>query len=506
MCLSLFVLTGLSSCGKGAIESRALTLSREITTPVGCQEPSAVRDRLWNSLYQEASAYSNLPEAVAVSKSLRATGRPTEIVEIYVGLYHEITTAIGSSEESPGKFAPPEERRQYLLKRLAELELGDRTTPEKVIEQDRIEARLSRLEKGHAAECPAPPPNPVPPTTPDSPDANADAVSLFEDFRQNYAPAVYGAYKIMSVGYQSCSLLDLAPLTSSTPTIEGIEIVGTHPSGGNQREVTSASEVLKTNPYYSVGRMTPSGSCLPEQENPLIYDFGGKPYVSSNTSMEFDLFRNGGSGTTALGIDCSALVSGALLTSGLKLKKTASAKAYQVGGVSSSMLMNPAANGLSCLSRRSSIQPGDTLKPGDIIVQSGHVVMVDQVGPDPFGISGILKSEDCTAAKLPASRFSFSIIQSSASLGGIGLNRFKAASYLGGNSSMRNGLVEYAVAHCKAKFGVTATVSSSSTAALVRHIGGTQCTDQRVGVKYSSCMKDCATRGARSLASVKAGY
>lgn len=493
VCVSLVVLTGLSSCGKKPAENRALTLGEEITTPpTGCQADSAIRDRLWNSLYREAATYTNLP------KSIRTTDHPTGVVKVYGELYTDIITAIESSEESPSKFAHPEERRQHLLKRLAELELGDRTTSQKSIEQDRIEARFSLLEKMNAAECPAPDPTSEPEPT----DINADSVSLFEEFRQNYAPAVYGAYKIMSVGYQSCSLLDIAPLTSSTPWVEGIEVVGTHPAGGKQREVTSASDVLKTNPYYSVGRMTPTGACLPEQENPLIYDFGGKPYVSSNTSMEFDLFRNGGSGTAALGIDCSGLVSGALLASGLKLKKTASAKAYQVSGVSSSMLMDPAGNGLSCLSRRSTIQPGDTLLPGDIIAQSGHVVMVDQVGTDPFGISRITKIEDCTTTNLPSSRFSFSILQSSPSLGGIGMNRFTAASYLGGNTSMRNGLVEYAVAHCKAKFGTTAPLSSSVTAALIRHIGGTLCTDQRVGVKYSSCMKDCATRGSRSLASV----
>lgn len=502
----------LTACGAGSVMERANSLSGRLNEPVGCST-NAVRDGFFKALYDEVAMTNELPppdfmrEGLANSPTPKSSALRAEqpLSDAYANFYAEIYVAAETPEHQK---LEGEARKQALLTTLAEIELGDRTTPEKAAIQSRIAKSFRDFEvenekpsviAHNASDCIPTSPDQSTPTTPAAPnapstpvivDARADSVPLFEKFRKNFVSPVYGAYKVLSVAYQSCSVLDIAPMTNNSRRMEGIVIDGTHPSGGYQRTIASATSVMKSNAYYST-RTGPAGSCFPEQKNPLIYDFGGKPYVASTSAMEIDLFKNGGSGSVALGIDCSGYVSSALLVSGLKLKKEASSKAYQIGGVNSYMLMDPENNGLSCISRQKSISNGATLNPGDIIAQAGHVVMVDQVGTDPFGIARITRAVDCTAAQLPSSRFNFTITQSSASLGGIGLNRFKISDFLAGDSSMRNGMVQYAVAHCKAKFGITSTIPVTNPAAIVRHLGTAQCQDTKVTVKYSSCMNSC---------------
>jgi len=223
----------------------------------------------------------------------------------------------------------------------------------------------------------------------------------------------------------------------------------------------------------------------------LIYDYGGKPYASSALGSSIDLFRNAGSGTSALGVDCSGFVTTSVLAGGLRLKQNVSSKPPQSGGVNAAMYANPAGNGLSCFERVAS-HPTQNLRSGDLIANTGHVVMVDQVGADPFGIAGAKTATACD--QVTAARFSFTIIQSSPSKGGIGMNRYRAADYLAGSSSMRSGLEAYARSFCRVRLGLDSpsTLASSSKAVVVRHIGGPACTDSRIPLAGEACLRSCA--------------
>lgn len=513
---ALLAATALTACGRAAPEDRTQALVSMITEPVGCSAAVA-RDRFWQSLYDEANDVSDLPPPSLMAKGFETFSLPNSVSSVapealsnaysslYAGVYEAATT-------TKGLFLVPEnteERRQLLIQKLAEMELGDRTTPEKEAVQDALDAQFANLAELNAHEdiaavnpslCAAPSTGitPVPgkpaSSVPGMVDAKIDAVPIFQEFAENYPGALAGAYKVMSVGYQSCNLLDSGTLNSKSVNVAGIVTNGRNTeNGGILRKVTSVASLLKTNPYYST-RITPSESCFTEQKNPLIYDYGGKPGFTSAKPLEMNLFVNSGTGSAALGIDCSGYISSALLVSGLRLKSGVSSKVAQTHGVSATMMMGPERNGLSCLASQNTITEKSQLLPGDIIAQSGHVVMVDTVGADPFGISRVKSVASCTAANLSSAGFNFTITQSSPSKGGIGMNRFRAADYLAGNSSMRSGLVEYAVAHCKAKFGLTATIPATAAAKVVRHKGTASCKDTRIEVKYASCLKNCALR------------
>lgn len=512
--------SALTACGGASPGGRTEALVSMITKPVGCSSAVA-RDHFWQSLYDEANEFSDLPAPSLMARGFQAfqlpnsisTVAPDELSNAYSALYTGVYEAATSNK---GLILVPEnaeERRQLLIQQLAEMELGDRTTPEKEILQNALDARFARLENLNAREdiaavnsslCSAPIPNPTPGMTPapgqppapntDAVDVGTDSVPLFQEFREKYPAPLSGAYKVMSVGYQSCNVLDPTAFNAKSPNVAGITKNGTLPNGGVYRSISSVSDLMKTNPYY-YSRVTPSGSCFTEQKNPLIYDYGGKPAFTSAKPLELNLYSNAGTGSPALGIDCSGYISSALLVSGLRLKSGVSSKVAQTHGVSATMMMGPEKNGLSCLSSQDTITAKSQLLPGDIIAQSGHVVMVDSVGADPFGISAVKTAASCTSANLPYANFNFTITQSSPSKGGIGMNRYRVADYLATNSPMRGGLMQYAIAHCKAKFGTTATIPTTATAKVVRHKGTASCKDVRIEVKYSSCLKDCARRG-----------
>ncbi|HEX4926056.1 MAG TPA: hypothetical protein VFV50_18325, partial [Bdellovibrionales bacterium] len=291
------------------------------------------------------------------------------------------------------------------------------------------------------------------------------------------------------VSYQSCQAQSQPALTDDVGDVRGISIIGDHPAGGKKRVISDLNAYVSSN-YYLKAITETSNRCLPIKKNPLIYDFGGKPHANSAENSKLDFFKNAGSGTETLGVDCSGFVFSALATSGLKLKKDGRLKAISVFGVSARMYMAPKENGLTCI-EPVKLTATNVLRRGDIIAQSGHVVMVDTAGADPFSVGGIEKAEDCTGARLSPRRFDFVIVQSSPTKGGIGINKIRAADYLQENTKMANGLREYAVAACKARFGVSHTVKTTD-AVIVRHAGTSECMDTRVPLQNEECVASCS--------------
>jgi hypothetical protein len=473
----LALMAVLAGCGKSSVNA---TVAQAVVDSPNCLTG---QDHLWSELYRQVEESGALPAATEIESEVRSLARTSDQADSLVAAYSAI------AHET--RFLS----REAALVRLAQMEIGDRTTEEKSASQNEIEAKLANALASSVTALGACPTKPSPPGTPPAP-GSADSIPLFEAWRTTVPASLYGAYKTLSVGYQSCNAVALPALSLSIAAISGVTVTGNHVSGtGLTREVTDAAAVYRTNPFYS-GRRSPASGCFTAPDSPLIYDYGGKPYTTTAGST-IDLTRNAGSGTDALGIDCSGFVTTSVLAGGLRLKQNVSSKAAQSGGVSASMFADPSGNGLTCFNRLASTKTED-LRSGDIIANTGHVVLVDKVNADPFGIAGAKTAADCD--KVTASNFKFTIIQSSASKGGIGMNRYLASDFLAGYSAMNSGLVAYAKSFCRVRLGLdpVTTLANTSKAVVIRNQGGAACTDTRIALTGESCLQGCGSVMASS--------
>jgi len=301
--------------------------------------------------------------------------------------------------------------------------------------------------------------------------------------------AAWGAKWSIATAYQSCSAHDQLPLNAQSPAIKGVTVVGTHSSGtGSVREISSLEQLQNTQPYLK-DTLTYQ-QCFDIYSNPLIYDYGGKPYATTQDESELNFFKDAGNGSNELGIDCSGFVFSSLATSGLKLKANRNLKAIDAWSWNSASYINPQENGLTCLNRIS-ISPDLSLKQGDIVAINGHIFIISQIGQDPFGIKNIISSADCST-KINYKNFDFIIAQSSSSKGGIGLNYFKGSDYLATESTFRSGFIEYAKSACLAKVQLKTITPKLNDFSIVRHLGTPECMSKRIPLTHESCISRCS--------------
>lgn len=457
--LFLSFLCLLGSCGKlhsqnklHALKiSETLLQNNEPPPGTGC---SLASTSFWDALYQSIKETQSLP---ILPEEMQQTLSPSS-KRLYSIIFNEINFLSTQNDK---------------IKRLTEMQLGDQTTPEKMYTQIKIEESLKVVfkKRDFLIQQNCSPENPKLPIS-------------------SLHPALLGMYKTMSVGYQSCNAIQLPLLNRSLPNIEGVLVTGTHPSGsGLVRTITDSKKVFQTNPYYSK-RISPLVSCFPNsaasESFPLIYDFGGKPFASSD--RELNLFQNEGSGSNALGIDCSGFVSSGILVGGLRLKKNTPNRAYFTSGVNSQMFSDPQKNGLTCL--KPIENNAQMIQPGDLLAFDGHVIMIDQVSDDPFSIKRFKSIQECIPQNINEKSFQFSIIQSSPVFGGLGMNRMPASEYFREDGSMKNALIQYGISYCKAIFG-TKEVFPKWSATLVRHTGESGCMESPIDLKYENCLKQC---------------
>jgi len=378
------------------------------------------------------------------------------------------------------------------LETLTNLEMGARDTPAKAELQDRIRAKFAEIEKFAsdallAHSCP-PPAAPVPETSQEPPATQPG--TIFDVWRETQHPVVYGALKSFATSYQSCDVGFSSAITSSTKDVKGISIVGTHPNGvGKQRVISNLDALINSHPYLS-NYIRPADTCFNVLRNPMIYDYGGKPYADNSLDSELNFFRDAGTGTSALGTDCSGFVYSALASAGLKLKESGRLKAINVMGVPASMYMKPQENGLTCFDY-AAFDREQNIRPGDILASSGHIFIVEDVGPDPLGIGWIKNEANCTTSNIDVSKFDFTILHSSPVKGGIGILRMRAADYLKDGGSMTTAMIQHAVNACLAKTKKTKIVTRSSSASLVRHKGTAECLDRPIRLTYEDCLARC---------------
>lgn len=297
---------------------------------------------------------------------------------------------------------------------------------------------------------------------------------------------VAGMSNVISTAYQSCKAIQIAPITGSTPSVSGItRLAQNHSDGvGGRRVVGNLSLVQQTHPYIKVAGTNTSSSCFDVNRNPLIYDYGGEPSVASNT---LSFFKDAGSGTSVLGVDCSALVSSAAAVGGLRYKPGVDNKAIFIRQ-SSGKFIDATASGFTCY-KNIPVSKTETIKPGDIAAVSGHVVMVDSVGADPFGIKKLTNVSQCSA--LNVKNFDFVVAQSSPSKNGIGINRFVAKDYLPESAKMTAMFVGIGTAACKAYFQNTTSTPKSSAWGIIRHKGTSECLAPKIQMAGQSCVSSC---------------
>ncbi len=301
--------------------------------------------------------------------------------------------------------------------------------------------------------------------------------------------AVFGERWAFATAYQSCNTLRLPAMTNQTPDVSGIEIVGTHKDKvGKKRLIGNLAQVQKSHYYIKDVQNYPQG-CFNVRQNPLIYDYGGKPYTTTAADSPINLFKNGGDGTSVLGIDCSGFVFTSFAVAGLKMQEGRALKASDAEAWSSYTYVEPQKNGLTCLDKIT-VTPTANLKAGDVVAIAGHVFMIDRVGSDPFGISKTKSVSDCS--KMNANRFDFVIAQSSNSKNGLGINHYQASDYLAAKDGViRQGLEKYASYACQAYYNKRNYLPNLGTLSVVRHKGTKACMATRVKLTNESCIQSC---------------
>ena len=215
-------------------------------------------------------------------------------------------------------------------------------------------------------------------------------IQLFYSLKQRYSPLIYGALKVMSTAYQSCSTLKL-PLMPLEHETQGVNIYATYPgnSAGYLREIFDLQAVIQSHYYISQIQRPNSNSCFNVRATPMIYDFGGKP-APHHTSI--NLFKDSGRGSAVLGLDCSGFAATAMAAAGLRFKHNMPIRPIHVQGINANMFKNAKQYQLSCL-KQQDISLHNPLQAGDIIASSSHVAIVDQVGEDPFHLNFTLLQE-----------------------------------------------------------------------------------------------------------------
>lgn len=475
----------VSACAP--VGKTAQMVANQAMQNIGCK---ASQSEMWNSLYRIAEEGSAFPDAEDLKSALLDAGEAQRLsganfsryVDAFVGNY--ATTIDGIK----AKFDPQDP--QAWRKALAEMEVGIRVTDLHAELTEQITASLAKLDAAETAldaKCG------VDEGAISTPlDANPASGTLWDQLKKaQITPEVYGARRVLAVAYQSCDAANLEPMTAATPKVKGITKIGTRPDGGQIRKISSVSDLNASDYYYHNLNLARS-SCFNVHNDPLIYNFGGKPYATVKDQSKIDLFTRVNTGGPSLGIDCSGYVASALALGGLKMdpdpKKPL--KATQIGEIPSVAFKDPQINGLRCL-QKISVDAKTSILPGDIAAIKGHVIMIESIGADPLAIKNIKSGADCTSANIHPANFDFVIAQSAPIKEGIGISLIRGADYMPESKTIRDGLLAYAVAACRARFGLAANLNSPNLS-IVRHAKTPECLAPKpLVMAHEDCIDSC---------------
>ena len=306
---------------------------------------------------------------------------------------------------------------------------------------------------------------------------------LLAHMKQSLHPLVYGSRKVMMVSYQSCDVLNMPLVPEGYSGLSGIS----EQSSGNRtvRNISSLRQ-LQNSHYYLKNLRQPARQCFNIKKSPLIYDYGGKPYVTQYPFPTINLFKNAGSGSESLGIDCSGFVLTAMASAGLRAQENKDLKGVHISGLSSFNFRKPAER-LNCF-RMINSSYSSPLLSGDVIASLGHVLIVDQVSRDPFGLSQIESVSQCS--RISKEMFNFSVIQSSSSFNGMGINRVHIQRMQ--QASLIEGLESYASQLCYRKFNQRVSKKDYGIT-ILRHLLSKECQEDEIYLEGQSCLFQCST-------------
>ena len=315
---------------------------------------------------------------------------------------------------------------------------------------------------------------------------NIDSAFLLE-MRSSLHPVVYGARKVMTTAYQSCQVLQLPLISHSYSGVQGILKRASRSGNHYIRNIADLSKVNRTH-YYLQSQNSSSDQCLDISKKPLIFDYGGKPLVNQLPYPTINLFRNAGSGSRVLGLDCSGFVLSALASAGLRVQKNKPIRGFHISGISS-WDFRRASRRLSCFKK---VNPAfkNPIAPGDIIASNGHVLIVDQVSNDPLGLFQKKSRRQCSFSKISSQQFNFSAIQSSAIFNGIGINRIHIRDI--DHPQMLKGLRKFASYSCYKKFGRKSS-NNRSDVTILRHSLSQNCREMEMRLAGQECLSSCSS-------------
>ena len=296
-------------------------------------------------------------------------------------------------------------------------------------------------------------------------------------------PLVYGARKVMMTAYQSCEVIHKPLIPESYSGVQGI--LETPLGNRTLRNISSLSQ-LQNSHYYLHDIQLPARQCFNIHRSPLIYDYGGKPYVTQYPYPKINLFKNTGSGSKSLGIDCSGFVMAAMGSSGLRTQQNTPLRGVNILGLSSFHFRKPSER-LNCF-RTIDGSYTHPLLSGDVIASLGHVLIVDQISKDPLGLSKITSPSHCAVSKISLENLNFSVIQSSASFNGIGINRVHIRRME--QKSLIQGLKSYVSHLCYKKFNQNRKKEHGIT--LLRHTLSKECQENEMYLEKQNCLSHCS--------------
>ena len=476
--------------GKSSIESS----SQKAAEAIGC---SSFKSKVYDSMYdyldneQDAPALSDFSSSLNEKIDAIALAQKIDNPEAVAALKQNISDLYKVLIEEASELKQTKTSKEH-LQTIIEMEMGDTSTPENV-ELNKVAAKsFSKVDQSVQAldvQCgqgsTGETEEPGDPVIVDQPvDTGGSGTISDAPIPVGQKSVLVGSHNVLATAYQSCAVLEIPEVSAATADVVGIQRTGTHSDGvGGVRKVSSVSSVQNSHPYIKVAGGAQAG-CFNVRSNPLIYDYGGQAAISNNV---LDFSKNSGSGSTALGIDCSAYVSAAVAAGGMRYKPGVENKAVYTRQ-NSSKFINASSSGFTCFNNVTAT-PNTSILPGDIVGVSGHVVLVDKIGADPFGLKRLKSASDCNS--LSTTYWDFIISQSSPSKNGIGLNRYVAKDYLRESTKMTTAFMGIAKAACQAYFGSKNVATPSSSYGILRHKGTAECLSPKIQMAYQSCVSTC---------------